>query len=699
MKKFSILMLSAALVLMFLASCDNVGKSNVKNSIDDNVAAGIQEVEMDAHIDDSDNMISFSEEDVVIQDDNYQDTKNYYNSYYSQIGLGMTVNLIDGSYTDPLSGRLPLFNQTSINKLTVSNKQIKRSFSTESEYNSVEQKIEDYSRSIEAKLAVNKMRTVRTKILSNKKFSLNIDYQNNYIKRSAENSYVYLKDLNNKFYAHEYYFDNYIDSTQFSNALSDRFKLDALNLQNNLTEANIQKFITNYGTHLISSVIRGAELNINMSAIGEESSIREKVNNIASVGLFTSIGRWETQVDAGLNITNETFSSSKTVNLNIDANLLGGTNQAFDETNIEYFPYQLREWAESTNNPENYIFVDVADDSLYPIWSLLDDSYAEVKEALDSYLEEKATSAYYEAMKKINLLYDDDFEFNQKYEGYIRIYTKDDLLKIKDEPSKKYVLMNNIDFSNEIISPLPNFSGIFDGNGHTISNVNLVVSGYAKAGLFESVSASAVISNLIVNNSNVTFNLNNNTSSGSFGLIAGVNYGRIENCEVNNSILSGYIKYSPSSGNYVKINCGAIVGMNSSGTIINCKAKNNNVNSKADGDRTDAYVEANVASIVGMNINQNAVIQNCSAINNTVKSCTRGGKTVTFIHAGMNSRAAGICAYNGVDGIIYSCTVTKNTLTANYEQKEGIVDNFSKTGNIVAVNDAPSGFVKNNTSQ
>ena len=68
-------------------------------------------------------------------------------------------------------------------------------------------------------------------------------------------------------------------------------------------------------------------------------------------------------------------------------------------------------------------------------------------------------------------------------DGYTPLYTIDDLYNIRSNPYGKYILMNDIDLSATAPggewdcgtgwSPIPTFSGTLDGNGHTISNMNI----------------------------------------------------------------------------------------------------------------------------------------------------------------------------------------------------------------------------------
>ena len=57
-----------------------------------------------------------------------------------------------------------------------------------------------------------------------------------------------------------------------------------------------------------------------------------------------------------------------------------------------------------------------------------------------------------------------------KADGETKIYTADDLLKVAENPSGSYVLMNDIDMKDVEWKPV-DFSGTFDGNSHAILNL------------------------------------------------------------------------------------------------------------------------------------------------------------------------------------------------------------------------------------
>lgn len=202
---------------------------------------------------------------------------------------------------------------------------------------------------------------------------------------------------------------------------------------------------------------------------------------------------------------------------------------------------------------------------------------------------------------------------------FIEIYTADDLRAVDENLSRNYKLMNDIDLSTLTASggkynyngngwePIGSggvygknaFTGVFDGNGHTISGIRIIVSSMpqgassktAHIGLF--AYNSGVICNLTIDGkitSNYEYGVNyiggitaynngtirncankcslymtyNNISQGYIGGIAGYNKNTIEQCFNNNSVsISGNKSSSAYTVNSAGIACGT-------GSIYNC---------------------------------------------------------------------------------------------------------------------------------
>ena len=190
-----------------------------------------------------------------------------------------------------------------------------------------------------------------------------------------------------------------------------------------------------------------------------------------------------------------------------------------------------------------------------------------------------------------------------------------------------YKLFNDIELTEEDcnrLEPIGDhmdipFQDIFDGNGHTISNLRFkTYNGYG--GLFGKIDSNAIIKNLNINNCLGTINVGDNSSG--IGIIAGRCYGTISNCHVTHSTLS----------NNDSFYTGGISGY-SNGNIINCSVKNTTLETSLGslGIITGCLYEGNV--------------MNSYSCNNTVNSKTA--------HNG------GICGY-AQNGTISNCYVYAN---------------------------------------
>ena len=134
-------------------------------------------------------------------------------------------------------------------------------------------------------------------------------------------------------------------------------------------------------------------------------------------------------------------------------------------------------------------------------------------------------------------------------EGYTPIYTFEDLYNVRSNTSGNYILMNNIDLaetakggkydSGSGWACIPRFTGVFDGNGYSISNMTLygTTSEENNIGFFEKIGNNGIVKNLTLDNINISMNAEKeNSRYYHIGGIAGVNFGNISNCKVSGNI-------------------------------------------------------------------------------------------------------------------------------------------------------------------
>lgn len=125
----------------------------------------------------------------------------------------------------------------------------------------------------------------------------------------------------------------------------------------------------------------------------------------------------------------------------------------------------------------------------------------------------------------------------------------------------KGVLMNDIDAKNvqwagNYKDGTKPFEGSFDGQFHTISNLNLHNTGNSYTGMFPLLGSNSVVKNVILNNVTITFTTKNNIANGAF---AGLCAGTLENCGLTGSISIGTAK-----------NLHGLIGHSNNAKIIKC---------------------------------------------------------------------------------------------------------------------------------
>lgn len=199
-----------------------------------------------------------------------------------------------------------------------------------------------------------------------------------------------------------------------------------------------------------------------------------------------------------------------------------------------------------------------------------------------------------------------------------------------DKLTTDVVLDADIDMNDQAWTPVGSsmtagegYSGNFDGNGKTITN--LTVSGTGNVGFFGGLAQGAKVHDVIFSNAKIT------GDGSSSGVVAGVSLGIIDNCNVNNSIVSGN-------------NAGAITGNNS--------------------------VQVNNCNVQDVTINGNYLAGGISAYNyGKIEYCTVSGDNTQIKATGSSSRAGGIVASNSEEnnvstsGRLLKCAVEKANIS------------------------------------
>ncbi len=268
---------------------------------------------------------------------------------------------------------------------------------------------------------------------------------------------------------------------------------------------------------------------------------------------------------------------------------------------------------------------------------------------------------------------------DEQSDDYYRITTAEQLNEIRNNLGGKYILCANINLSGQSWEPIGSlenpFTGTFDGNGYTISNVTInkhltvdnVASSEMNIGFFGYTNG-ATIKNLGIENAsyNVTTGDFSDTNFSNVGGIAGT----LNNTNVECSYFKGSI--SNSTGSYVFARSGGIAAIGLNSSVTNC------------------YSHSNIyANAVEMNTMAAGIVAWLDAV--TIDKCYAAGSVVSENDAGycysggMNASGNAssifgiILSYGGTvkNSVVLLETLTANGTTNLYDN----IGNFSEHSN------------------
>ena len=263
-------------------------------------------------------------------------------------------------------------------------------------------------------------------------------------------------------------------------------------------------------------------------------------------------------------------------------------------------------------------------------------------------------------------------------DGYIEVYTVEDLYSIRNDLTAKYILKNNIDLTEATATggaydfmgngwnPIGSddiygssaFSGEFDGNGNSIIgmriNVTTVPSGTSTVylGLFANVTG-------VVKNLALTGDIKYNCSKTYYiGAITGYNNGSILNC-ANKANVEGTALTSNVNG-YV----GGIVGRTEESSLVQCCSNSGNIASYC-------YTMTGQDSYIQSDVNQAGGIVGNSVSGSTIIQCYNVGDVSVSANGYTSLKpAAQYYAYGNASGIVVgSCDVSDCYNTGNVTAK------------------------------
>ncbi len=194
----------------------------------------------------------------------------------------------------------------------------------------------------------------------------------------------------------------------------------------------------------------------------------------------------------------------------------------------------------------------------------------------------------------------------QDYSDYTYISKATDLEQLRLDLTGKYLLLNDIDCSgmtwSTVGSSSAKFSGILEGNGHTISNLTGETLISYNTG---------TIKNLTLTGANISAN---SAEPRLIGILTGSNEGTIDNCHITFSNVSAY--YSYNSGDCRLFVAGFAAGLEPTGIVSNSTISYTGLSGEARGGdgHYDVYLE--MGGIFGAT--SGGSVQSCASFGNTI---------------------------------------------------------------------------------
>lgn len=158
-----------------------------------------------------------------------------------------------------------------------------------------------------------------------------------------------------------------------------------------------------WGTHVVMSAIYGETVDVTYTAISNEWEKSQTWKDDLEAELSKRFMKSELNLEGSVATSFIKSSSSKHSVTNLTINVT--SNKALAATSLDSFVSNYNAWLASRDDNKDYsVFSDLPDNSLYCIWYLLGDEYAEAINILDEYMYSHASKLYQEKVDAINSL-------------------------------------------------------------------------------------------------------------------------------------------------------------------------------------------------------------------------------------------------------------------------------------------------------
>jgi filamentous hemagglutinin family protein len=256
-----------------------------------------------------------------------------------------------------------------------------------------------------------------------------------------------------------------------------------------------------------------------------------------------------------------------------------------------------------------------------------------------------------------------------KLTAYMLVNTAFDLQNVRNNPGGTYALgrdVKNVNNSIANFSPIPNFTGLFDGQNLTVSDVTINAPSDSKSvGLFDTIGRTSIVRNL-----NLTDVTVNGLSSQFVGTLAGTNAGTVSNVSVTGTMLVD-------SGS----TWGVQVGQNL-GTISNSSAAVSVTVIPSSGGNPSGGTTSNQPSP------GDTTSSTASAGNTTINTASAGSTTINTASA--RSTTINTASLQPVTSLLPLSTEVLPSLSARQAaQQAQVIQNLGSTVQLTALSTAP----------
>lgn len=338
--------------------------------------------------------------------------EDYKDLYLKYSEIGKTVNLITASDFEVAPGAKRLFTNDIYNirlDLYDSGKQVSEGLS----YSSFEAFAEEYALNVGAKVSFGSRKDKNNRFMTNKLPSIDLSAALGYETKKASETSEYIYSWNYILGGTRVDIAEFQNREKLAGMLSPEFVSDALKVRNG--EISAADFVKAWGTHVITSGIYGAKLNVNYfevsNHVSDYSSYKANLDAKFNKRFLKTGLDIEATVDTSGISTSTEKDTLKWLSIN------GVAKNTFVCSSLDDLVSSYKTWQSNFEKDVagNSVLVDIGDSGLCCIWYLLDDSFDDVKEILDDYMYSQCSDLYEQYVSKINgLKLKDDVTFDKE---------------------------------------------------------------------------------------------------------------------------------------------------------------------------------------------------------------------------------------------------------------------------------------------